>query len=133
MKNQELLQQKVSMILDDITALLNRNDNFDYIYLPIEAIAMISKTNEEQISQIAPKVTPKLLLLFRDCQEFSSLSSDLLTLFKIWCNYQKCREMFIDQFLPFILGIIQQYYLTTANTEKKVGNRLSLENLQQLN
>jgi hypothetical protein len=115
-----------------VIALLNRKDNFDNIYLPIEAIAMISKTNEQQISEVAPKVTPKLLLLFRDCQEFSSLSSDLLTLFKLWCNYQKCREMFIDQFLPFIVGIIQQYYLTTANSDKKVGQRLSLANLQQL-
>lgn len=105
-KDQELLHRQVSLILDDVIALLNRKDNFDYIYLPIEAIAMISKTNEQQISEVAPKVTPKLLLLFRDCQEFSSLSSDLLTLFKLWCNYQKCREMFIDQFLPFITGII---------------------------
>lgn len=96
----------MSLILDDITTLLNRRDNFDFIYLPIEAISMISKTNEEQISKVAPKVTPKLLVLFRDCQEFSTLSSELLTLFKIWCNYQKCREMFIDQFLPFIIGII---------------------------
>jgi len=66
-KDQELLHRQVSMILDDVIALLNRKDNFDYIYLPIEAIAMISKTNEQQISEVAPKVTPKLLLLFRDC------------------------------------------------------------------
>jgi len=97
--------------------LLNRNDNFDYIYLPIEAIGMLSKNDEASISQVAPQITPKLLVLFRDCQDFGSLSSDLLSLFKLWCNYQKCREMFIDQFLPFIVGIINQYYLTTANSE----------------
>ena len=34
-------------MVEDIIALLNRADNFDYIYLPIEAIAMVSKLDEE--------------------------------------------------------------------------------------
>lgn len=82
---------------------------------------------------MAPQITPKLLVLFRDCQDFGTLSSDLLNLFKLWCNYQTCRSMFVDSFLPFIVGIINQYYLTTANTENQVGQKLSLTNLSRLN
>lgn len=112
--------------------LLLRNDNFDYIYLPIEAISMISKLDEGQISAVAPKITPKLLVLFRDCQDYGTLSNDLLELFKQWCNYEKCREMFVNDFLPFIMGIIQQYYATTANTQNSTHKTLSLSNLSSL-
>jgi hypothetical protein len=42
-----------------------------------------------------------------------------LNLFKIWCNYDKCRDIFVNNFLPFILDIVDNYYHMTANIDNK--------------
>lgn len=47
------------------------------------------------------------------------LGQDLLNLFKQWCNYDECRDIFINTFLPFIVDIISVYYAQTANEENK--------------
>ena len=64
-KDKNELIQRNNLILDDITNMLNRKDNYDFIQIPIEAILMISRLDEDQIAQIAPKITPKLLKLFK--------------------------------------------------------------------
>lgn len=51
-------------ILDNLTALLDYI-SFECIYLPIEAFTQFSRINEEIVAQMAPKVTPKLLKLFK--------------------------------------------------------------------
>ena len=40
-----------------------------------------------------------------------------MNLFKKWCNFTECREIFVETFIPFIMQIIDQYYQNTPNTE----------------
>jgi hypothetical protein len=89
------------------------------VYLPIEALTQYSRYNEEIVAQMAPKVTPKLLKLFRHYHSEGALASELLNLFKIWCNYQAVRDIFVGTFLPFIMEIVDNYYQCTANVENK--------------
>jgi hypothetical protein len=55
---------KFEKILDNLTGLLDAI-SFESIYLPIEAFTQFSRINEEIVAQMAPKVTPKLLKLFK--------------------------------------------------------------------
>lgn len=89
------------------------------MYLPIEAFTQYSKLNEEIVAQMAPRVTPKLLKLFKNYHNEGSLGQELLNLFKIWCNYDKCRDIFVNTFIPFIMEIIDNYYSSTANVDNK--------------
>ena len=68
---------------------------------------------------MAPKVTPKLLKLFKNYHNEGQLGQELLNLFKIWCTYDKCRDIFVNNFIPFILEIIDNYYTQTANVDNK--------------
>jgi len=52
--------QKFESILDDLLGLLDLS-NKDVMHLPIEAFQTFSKVNEETVSKMAPKITPKLL------------------------------------------------------------------------
>ena len=51
-------------ILDNLTQLLETG-TMESIYLPIEAFTQYSLVNEEIVSHMAPKITPKLLKLFK--------------------------------------------------------------------
>ena len=75
--------------------------------------------NEEIVAQMAPKITPKLLNFFRNFHSEGGLANELLNLFKIWCNYETCRDIFVNTFIPFIMEIIGNYYQSTANLENK--------------
>ena len=68
---------------------------------------------------MAPKITPKLLKIFKTEQKEGNLSQELLNLFKIWCQYDECREIFTNTFIPFIMEIIEIYYNQTANEDNK--------------
>lgn len=68
---------------------------------------------------MAPKITPQLLKFFKNFHHDSSISSELLNLFKIWCNYDACRDIFVNTFVPFIMEIIDMYYRATPNAENK--------------
>lgn len=68
---------------------------------------------------MAPKITPKLLKFFRNYHSEGALAQELLNLFKIWCDYESCRDIFINTFIPFIMEIIDNYYTYTANSENK--------------
>ena len=82
-------------------------------------MSQYSKINEDLVAQMAPKVTPKLLKLFKAYHNEGPLIQELLNLFKLWCNYEKCRDMFINSFIPFIMDIVDSYYHSTANAENK--------------
>ena len=56
--------KNLEQILDQITILLDECD-LENIFIPIEAITQFSKFNETSVSKIAPRTTPKLLMLFR--------------------------------------------------------------------
>ena len=58
------IQTHFEVILDELTGLLD-STSMDTIYLPIEAFTQYSRLNEEIVAKMAPKVTPKLLRLFR--------------------------------------------------------------------
>lgn len=59
---------------------------------------------------MAPKITPKLLKFFKSYQNEASIVSELLNLFKIWCHHEKCRDIFVNAFIPFIMEIVENYY-----------------------
>ena len=59
----------------------------DCLFLPIEAFTTLSKINEEIVAQMTPKVTPRLLRIFRLYHSEGTLGSELIRLFKLWCNY----------------------------------------------
>ena len=66
---------------------------------------------------MSPIVTPKLLELFRNHHSEGDLGQELINLFKKWCNFTECREIFVQTFIPFIMEIVEQYYQNTPNTE----------------
>ena len=68
---------------------------------------------------MAPKITPKLLKFFKNYHSEGALANELLNLFKIWCNYDACRDIFVNTFIPFIMEIIDNYYQSTPNIENK--------------
>jgi hypothetical protein len=70
--------------LDELLDLLDFS-NKDVMHLPIEAFQTFSKINEMTVSKMAPKITPKLLKIFKTEQKEGNLSQELLNLFKIWC------------------------------------------------
>ena len=91
----------------------------DCLFLPIEAFTTLSKINEEIVAQMTPKVTPRLLRIFRLHHSEGTLGSELIRLFKLWCNYAQCRQIFVDTFIPFIMDIVAQYYKQTPNAENR--------------
>ena len=93
--------------------------SLDTLYLPIEAFTSYSRLNEGIVAQMAPKITPKLLRFFKAYHSEGALAQELLNLFKIWCNYDTCRDIFVNNFIPFILEIIENYYNFTPNVDNK--------------
>jgi hypothetical protein len=120
MKKENLQEnaQKFESILDDLLKLLDVSGK-EVMYLPIEAFYTFSNVNQETVSQMAPKITPKLLEIFKTEHSESSLGQELINLFKIWCQYDACRDIFINTFIPFIMEIIESYYKSTPNEENK--------------
>lgn len=57
-------KDQFEVILDNLTALLETG-TLESIYLPIEAFTQYSLVNEEIVATMAPKITPKLLKLFK--------------------------------------------------------------------
>mmetsp|Transcript_5763 Transcript_5763/g.9874 ORF Transcript_5763/g.9874 Transcript_5763/m.9874 type:complete len:94 (+) Transcript_5763:84-365(+) len=89
------------------------------MHLPIEAFYTFSKVNEQTVAKMAPKITPQLLKIFKTEHSEGSLGQELVNLFKIWCLYDECRDIFIHTFIPFIMEIIESYYNSTANEDNK--------------
>ena len=67
MKKEDLHENAVKFeaILDNLLGLLNTS-NKDVMHLPIEAFQTFSKVNEKTVSQMAPKITPNLLRIFKN-------------------------------------------------------------------
>lgn len=55
------------------------------MHLPIQAFQTFSKFNEETVAQMAPKITPNLLKIFKAEHNEGSLGQELVNLFKHWC------------------------------------------------
>ena len=93
--------------------------SLDTIHLPIEAFTAYSRLNEAIVGQMAPKITPKLLRFFKTLHNDNSVTLELLNLFKIWCNYDACRDILVNTFVPYIMDIIEMYYKATPNQDNK--------------
>jgi len=86
--------------------------------LPIDAFTVLSKVDEESVSEIAHRVTPKMLTLFNQHHSDGNIGNELITLFKVWCKYDKCRNILIETFIPFIQNIILKYYNQTQGNNQ---------------
>lgn len=109
---------KFESILDELLELLDFSSK-DCMHLPIEAFQTFSKVNSETVSQMAPKITPKLLRIFKAEHSEGRLGQELINLFKQWCQYDDCRDIYINTFVPFIMEIIESYYNSTPNEDNK--------------
>ena len=117
-KNAELSQfeEKLPLVLEPLLIILEKAP-LECKYLPVEAISVFSKLNEQLVAQMSPKVTPKLLDLFKNHHSEGDLGTELVNLFKKWCNFSECREIFVQTFIPFIMEIVEQYYVNTPNVD----------------
>lgn len=104
--------------MDELAGLLDRA-SLETLHLPIEAFTSFSKLNEGIVAQMAPKITPKLLKFFKSFHHETMITQELLNLFKIWCNYDACRDIFVNAFIPFIMEIIDMYFKSTPNSDNK--------------
>ena len=109
---------KFEGILDNLLQLLDLS-NKEVMHLPIEAFQTFSRLNQETVSKMAPKITPKLLSIFKTEHSEGNLGQELINLFKQWCQYDDCRDIFINTFIPFIMEIIESYYNSTPNEDNK--------------
>lgn len=57
--------------------------------------------------------------MFKSEHSEGSLGQELIGLFKLWCLYDDCRDIFINTFIPFIVEIVESYYTTTPNEDNK--------------
>jgi hypothetical protein len=83
------------------------------IHLPIDTFTVLSRLDEASVSEIAHKVTPKMLNLFNLHHSEGNIGNELIALFKVWCRFEKCKDIFIETFIPFIQSIVQKYYHQT--------------------
>ena len=86
------------------------SSNVECIHLPIDAFTVLSKIDEASVSEIAHKVTPKMLSLFNSHHSDGNIGNELIALFKVWCRFEKCKNILIDTFIPFIQSIVERYY-----------------------
>jgi hypothetical protein len=68
-----------------------------------------------------------LLHIFKEDHSEGNLGAELTNLFKQWCIYPKCREIFTSDFVPFVMQIVEQYYSSTPNEDNK-DKQLTLGN-----
>ena len=115
---QSIVADNFEKIIDELTSLLD-SASIENVHLPIEAFTNYSRLKEATVAQMAPKITPKLLKFFRSYHSETAVIQELLNLFKIWCNYDACRDIFVNTFIPFIMEIVDIYYKQTANSENK--------------
>lgn len=123
----ESIAKKFESVLDDLLKLIE-TCNKDVMHLPIQAFQTFSQFSEDTVAQMAPKITPKLLEIFKTEHSEGSLGQELINLFKHWCQFNDCRDIFINTFIPFIIEIVQTYYTNTPNEENR-GKQLTLHNI----
>lgn len=88
------------------------------MHIPVAAIKQLSKVDEEAVAFIAHESAPHLLKLFEYYHDQSSVGADLLDIFKMWTNYEKCKTIFCNNYTPFALKIVKNYFHMT-NTKSK--------------
>lgn len=109
--------EQFQTVLGDLLMILDSSQR-DLMHLPVEAFLTFSKVNEKIVAAMAPIITPKLLTIFKTEHSEGSLGQELMNLFKVWCLYDQCRDIFINTFIPFILEIIEAYFKATLVESK---------------
>lgn len=117
-ENLEENAQKFGGILDKLLELLE-GTNKEVIHLPIQAFQTFSMFNQATVATMAPKITPRLLDIFKAEHSEGNLGVELINLFKHWCEFEACREIFINSLIPFVMDIVEMYYNSTANEDNK--------------
>jgi hypothetical protein len=113
----ENLSEYISSVLENVDDLLVKwND--ETVHIPVAAIKQLSKVDEEAVAFIAHESAPHLLKLFEYYHDQSSVGADLLDIFKMWTNYEKCKTIFCNNYTPFALKIVKNYFHMT-NTKSK--------------
>ena len=85
----------------------------------------LSKMDEEAVSTIAHESAPKLLKHFKRYHDQSVVGSDLLEIFKMWTNYDKCKVIFCNNYTPFALEIVRNYFIMTNSKISKEDEEYS--------
>jgi hypothetical protein len=112
----ENLSEYISSVLENVDDLLVKwND--ETVHIPVAAIKQLSKVDEEAVANIAHESAPHLLKLFEYYHDQSSVGADLLDIFKMWTNYEKCKTIFCNNYTPFALKIVKNYFHMT-NTKR---------------
>ena len=57
----------------------------------------LSKMDEEAVATIAHESAPRLLMLFKRYHDQTAIGADLLDIFKMWTNYDKCKTIFCNK------------------------------------
>jgi hypothetical protein len=93
------------------------------VHIPVAAIKQLSKVDEEAVANIAHESAPHLLKLFEYYHDQSSVGADLLDIFKMWTNYEKCKTIFCNNYTPFALKIVKNYFhMTNTKTKTDVSS-----------
>jgi hypothetical protein len=106
------LSQYISSILENVNELISLC-NEDTIHIPVAAMKKLSKMDEDAVATIAHKSAPRLLSLFRRHHDQSAIGTDLLEIFKMWTNYETCKAIFCNNYTPFALEIVRNYFQMT--------------------
>lgn len=112
----ENLSNYISNILESVDELLQLC-NDETIHIPVSAMKQLSKMDEEAVATIAHESAPHLLKIFKYYHDQSVIGADLLDIFKMWTNYDKCKTIFCNNYTPFALEIVKNYFHMTNTKE----------------
>lgn len=108
----ENLSSYISSILESVDDLLTKCDE-DTIHIPVAAMKQLSKLDEQAVANIAHESAPHLLKIFAVYHDRPLVGPDLLDIFKMWTNYEKCKTIFCNNYTPFALKIVKNYFYMT--------------------
>jgi hypothetical protein len=92
----------------------------------------LSKMDELAVSKVAHESAPRLLQIFKYYHDSPSIVSNLLDVFKMWTNYEKCKSIFCNNYTPFALEIVKNYFHITNTKESMIlGNEIKVQNKKE--
>lgn len=127
----ENISEYISSILESVDELFLQW-NSDTIHIPVSAMKKLSKMDELAVSKVAHESAPRLLQLFKRYHDNSSIVSDLLDIFKMWTNYEKWKSIFCNNYTPFALEIVKNYFhITNTKDTAILGNEIRIQNKKE--
>lgn len=112
----ESAELNLQSLLNDVVDLIYLADD-DTIWIPIHALKLLTRLDDKGVATIAGNTTEHLLKMFIRHHDRGSIGQDLLEIFKIWCQYDSCKNIFCKSFTHYVLKILINYHkLTSAST-----------------